>query len=253
MDIQVATGAATNCFAALLQPDRRAIINASRNFQRNFLFAALCTLTFTDRTNHFRNLACTAASLAGDRLLNLAKNSIHNPGLLTGAFTGRAGFHTVTRFDSRAFTVATFIVHIKTDVLLDAKNSLLKGERDTGFNVAATFRSTLLLTCTAAKELTENITQATVTKIKINILTIKAAEALERIAAAIAAATATTDTSVTELVIALAFLLVLQDFVGFVDFLKLGLITTFFVRVMLYRSLAEGLYCIKLALDIQEC
>ena len=75
----------------------------------------------------------------------------------------------------------TLIVHIELNATLNTKDSFFKCQVKRCFNVATALWSTLLLTSAATKELTKDITEATITKVEVNILTIKTAEALERI------------------------------------------------------------------------
>lgn len=78
-------------------------------------------------------------------------------------------------------------------------------------------------------------------KVEVDVLgAAEPAKALERIAAR-ATAGRPANAGVTELVVALAFLLVFQHFVGFIDLFKFGLITALFIRVILHRRLTKGL------------
>jgi hypothetical protein len=87
----------------------------------------------------------------------------------------------------------------------------------------------------AAKELAKDIPKTARTiEVKVNVLPVEV-ESFERIAARTATG-ATAHTRVTKLIIALTFLLIFQDFIGFINFLKLGLITTLFVGVMFDSS-----------------
>jgi hypothetical protein len=167
----------------------------------------------------------------------LAEDSIHNTRLLAGTLTGRAGFHAVAWLDSRAVTVFTLVFHIERQLFVNAKNCLLKAERYGRFYVAATFWAGITLPA-AAKKLAEYIAKTAIAKVEVNVL-VTATKAFKRIATG---STIATNPGVTELVVALAFLLIFEYFVGLVDFFELGLVTTLFVRVVFYGSLTERLF-----------
>jgi hypothetical protein len=97
--------------------------------------------------------------------------------------------------------VAAGVLKIQLEFDVGAKNSFFKANFDTGFDVVAA-GAPLLATTTglAAKETTKDIAKAEITEIEVNILAIKATEALKRVTTAAIAA----DTGVAELVVALA-------------------------------------------------
>ena len=137
--------------------------------------------------------------------------------------------------------MGALVFHLKFERVLKAKHRLFKCQTETHLDITPTTWTALLLLATA-KELAKDVTKASITKIKVNVLTLKTTKPFERITA-LPAATAgcTANTCMTKLVIALAFLFVLQDLVGFVNLFKLRLITTLFIGVMFDGSLAKRL------------
>jgi hypothetical protein len=205
MNVQITTSTAADCFTAVFQPDCRAVINAGWDFDRQFLFATLGTFAVTDSTDFFRYLAAAFAGWTRRGLLDLTKHRVNNTRLLAATLTGRTGFHTMARFDCRAMTMATFVIHIECYFSFYTKDCFLKIKRHAGFDIAAATRSLRLLSATT-KELAEYIAESAVSaKIKVNVLAVKA---LEWIATCPTAAAITTNTGMAELVVALAFLLV---------------------------------------------
>src|SRR6185437_3475737 len=109
---------------------------------------------------------------------------------------------------------------------------LLKGNLCFSLDVAPTACLLPSLTGASAKKTAEDITEAQVAEIKIDLLalapeTVEAAESTRT--GAIAA-----DTCVTELVIAAAFLGILQNFIGFIDLFELFFVTTILIRMVLH-------------------
>jgi hypothetical protein len=239
--IQITTRAAADCFTVFLQPNSRAVVDTSRNFDSERLFAALRSFASTYRTDFFWDLARTSTGLTSNCLLNLAEDSVHDARLLAGTLTGRAGFHAVAWLDSRAVTVFTLVFHVECQFFVNAKNCLLEAERYGRFYVAAALWPSITLPA-AAKKLAEYIAKTAIAKVEVNVL-VTATKAFERIATGITTgSTIATNPGVTELVVPLAFLLVFKYLVRFVDFFELRLVATFFVRVVLYGSLTERLF-----------
>ena len=73
----------------------------------------------------------------------------------------------------------------------------------------------------------------------MNILPAKAAKAFKRIARKTAARRAA-DASMAKLVVALAFLLVLQNLVRFINLFEFGLITALFIWMVFHRQFAKS-------------
>src|ERR1700757_183313 len=109
----------------------------------------------------------------------------------------------MARFDRRAVTMATFIVHVQFEGSLVAKDRFFECHRDGCFNITTALR--LLRSAATTKKLIENIAKAAaVTKIKMDILTAESAKTFERIAATTAIAIAA-DARMSELIVTLAF------------------------------------------------
>ena len=88
----------------------------------------------------------------------------------------------------------------------------------------------------ATKKLPKDVAESAIAKVEVYILPTKSAKSFERIARKTSATTSTAaDASVTKLVVALPFLLVFEDFVGFVRLFEFFLIATLFVRMILDR------------------
>jgi hypothetical protein len=183
----------------------------------------------TNSTNLFGNFASAFTGMANARLLDVAKDGTSNVDDLARTFAGITGFELVTRLGGRAFAVGAGILDVEADFGLGAKYSLLEANLDPCFDIAtAALLTGTLLPGAATKEVFEDVTQAQVAKIKIDVLATETAA--KRITAT---ARCPTDAGVAELIVTLALRRVLQDFIGFVDFLKLGFITTLFVGMML--------------------
>src|SRR5271167_1164517 len=94
------------------------------------------------------------------------------------------------------------VVEIEGKVDFSTKNSLFEGDFDAGFDITATGLALLPMLSTAtAKKAVENIAQAQITKIKVNILTLSTA-----ITAAKRVTTGAANPGMAELIVALAFI-----------------------------------------------
>jgi hypothetical protein len=238
MNIKVAFVAVGHSLTAALQSNRRSVIDAGWDFEFDSLLGLLCSRATANRTDFFRNLASTTTRWAGDGLLDGTKDRIHDPLLLARALAGRARFHLVTRLNRGAFTVFTLIIKAEMKFFFDTEDSVLEGQVNCSLNIPSTTWALLLLA--PSEETPEDVAESTITKIKVDILTAKSAEAFKWITARPTAAIST-DASMTELIIALTFLGILQDFVCFRSFFEFRLVATFFVWVVLDGSLAKRL------------
>ena len=188
----------------LAQADCGTIIYASRNLELDSLLFTLRTLAATDCTDFFRNLTRTITFGARRCLLDIAKNCTHHIGHLAGAAAVVTILQLISRLNSCALTVFASIIKIQGQVYFCAKDGLFKVDLDVGFDIAAAGLAlpALIAATLATKKAAENITQAQITKIKIDVLAL-AAKASKWITAAI-----TADSGMTKLVVALAFLAV---------------------------------------------
>src|SRR6185312_8024287 len=158
---------------------------------------------------------------------------------LAAALTLVAGLQFITRLDGPTLAMLTGVFQLQVQIGLGAKDCLLKADVDAGLDVAAAGfarLAALLAAETAAEETAEDVAQAQVAEIEVDVLSLAAETAAERIATACAA-----DAGVAELVVALALLTVLQNLVGFVDFFEFALVAAA-VRMILDRGLPERLF-----------
>ena len=148
----------------------------------------------------------------------------------------------MARFDAVAVTVFALIVQCQIDLLFNAKYRFFERQRHARFDVVTT-SWTLTAARIATKKLTKDVAESAIAKVEVYILPTKSAKSFERIARKTSATTSTAaDASVTKLVVALPFLLVFEDFVGFVRLFEFFLIATLFVRMILDRQLAKRLF-----------
>jgi hypothetical protein len=135
------------------------------------------------------------------------------------------GFELITRFNGRAFTVVASIFNVHIQLSFGAKNRLLEADFDASFDVPAPLRTSSAATrLTTTEEAIKDITKPEITEVKIDVLTLSAAEpteAFKRIAACCAA-----NACMPELVVALSFGVVLQHLIGFIELFEFRFITT---------------------------
>ena len=209
IDIQVTAVAVSDSFSALTQPNCRAVVDTSWNLDRQRLLAALHSTAATNGTSFLRHLTATLTSVTHDRLLNRAKHRIHSANPLASTLAIGTGFHLKPWLGSGAVAMFTLVIDRKRQLHLLTKHRLFERQRYTRLHIPTARPTTAATSARATKELAKNITKCTIAKVKVDVLPLtKTAKPLKRIAASIAAARRTTNTSMTELVVALAFLLV---------------------------------------------
>ena len=181
-------------------------------------------------TRLFGHLATAMAGRAHHRLLDLPKHSVHDTGNLAAAITLFTGDQLVARLGSRTMAVRTLVIHRQADIFFGTKYGLFKTKGDICFDIAPPLRASL--GSITAKELAKNIAKAT-TKIKAHMGPTGTGKVAKIKPLKRARATAwATHTGMAKLIITLAFLLVFQYLIGFVNLFKLGFIATLFIWVV---------------------
>ena len=217
IDVEVAFWPVGHGLAVLTQTDYGTVVDTGWDLECDILTFLLCPFAVTDRTDFFGDFARTFTCWTGASLLDVAENGSGAVDDLSRAFTGIAGLQLIAWLHGRTFAVLTAISQCDRQCFFGSEDCFFKAEIDVCFHVAAACLSLALSAAITAEETAEYITEAEVSEIKVDILPLPA-ETGERIA--IAGCT-TADAGMTELVVALALLLILQDFIGFVDFLEL--------------------------------